>query len=147
MLQVDNLKLIIVAGEAKTGPPLGPVLAPYYINLVQFCKEFNLISQIYENGIDVCVKVQVDKNKVYKMLLGYPQVSLLLNSFLEEDLYLNYVSVFFFKLFLRRKMVYNQSSVSFIRMLFGFFSTFNCLWRFTYKKSFFQYKFVDRKLK
>jgi large subunit ribosomal protein L11 len=36
-----SLTLIIQAGKANPAPPIGPALAQYGINLMQFCKEYN----------------------------------------------------------------------------------------------------------
>jgi len=40
-----KLKVYLSAGEAKATPPLGPLLGQYGINTVQFCKEFNEVTE------------------------------------------------------------------------------------------------------
>src|SRR5512143_117475 len=35
------VRLQIEAGKANTAPPIGPALAGYGINIMQFCKEYN----------------------------------------------------------------------------------------------------------
>lgn len=40
-----KLKIYLPAGEAKATPPLGPLLGQYGVNTVQFCKEFNELTE------------------------------------------------------------------------------------------------------
>jgi len=40
-----KLKVYLMAGEAKATPPLGPLLGQYGVNTVQFCKEFNEVTE------------------------------------------------------------------------------------------------------
>lgn len=36
-----TIKLVIKAGQAKPGPPVGPALGQAGLNLMSFCKDFN----------------------------------------------------------------------------------------------------------
>jgi len=47
-----KLKVYLSAGEAKAAPPLGPLLGQYGINTVQFCKEFNEITEGFFSFFD-----------------------------------------------------------------------------------------------
>jgi ribosomal protein L11 len=55
---MKGIKLRVNAGEAKSGPPLAPILGQHQINLMEFCKTFNLLSQnYYSPGVPVRVRV------------------------------------------------------------------------------------------
>lgn len=43
---IFNIKLFIAAGKASTSPPVGPILGQYRLNLVEFCKDFNIQTAI-----------------------------------------------------------------------------------------------------
>lgn len=55
-----KLKVYLSAGEAKATPPLGPLLGQYGVNTVQFCKEFNEITE----GFIEFFEIEVD-NKMF----------------------------------------------------------------------------------
>lgn len=132
MVGIDNLKMLVVAAEAKTGPPLGPVLAPYYVNLVQFCKEFNAMTQNFETGVEVSVKVIVYQKKAYKIILGMPQLTLLVRSFTKVESQVNDILLTSFWYLLQYTIKYKVNKkytlVGVVRMLFSFFLSFVKAW-------------------
>lgn len=49
-----KVKLFIRSGKAESGPPLAPILGQNQINLVEFCKLFNVKSKaLYSEGTPV----------------------------------------------------------------------------------------------
>ncbi len=42
---VAQVKLVIPAGKANPGTPVGPALGPHGINIMEFCKQFNAQTQ------------------------------------------------------------------------------------------------------
>jgi len=54
----------VPAGEARSGPPVGPVLAQFQINLSQACKTINEKTlSIYEPGVPVRVSTYILRDK------------------------------------------------------------------------------------
>lgn len=52
------IKLKLLSGEAKSGPYLAPILGQHQINLMEFCKIFNLESlKNYQQNVLLSVKV------------------------------------------------------------------------------------------
>ena len=45
------IRLIVPAGEATPVPPLSATLGQAQVNANDFCKQFNLRSSVYENGV------------------------------------------------------------------------------------------------
>lgn len=55
---MKGVKLRLNAAEAKSGPPLAPILGQHQINLMEFCKNFNLLSQnFYSPGVPIRIRV------------------------------------------------------------------------------------------
>ncbi len=61
----SKIKIQIKAGKASPAPPIGPSLAPYGINIPQFCKKFNDETKD-KDGI-VPVEITVFSDKSYKL--------------------------------------------------------------------------------
>lgn len=148
MIRIDCLKLLIIAGGAKSGPPLGPVLAPYYVNLVQFCKEFNAMTQHFYieegNDLELPVRVLVFNKKSYKIELGIPNLSLIFSNiymtnsriFLSQLYYLVRYFMFFFSLdFLRSS-----------KIVLGFLSSFNKRFYLNKEEEYYEFYFSKRLL-
>jgi len=72
-----KIKLIIEGGKATPAPPLGPTLAPYGINIAQFCNEFNQKTKDLE-GIEVPVYLTIYEDKSFEMKIGTPPISTLI---------------------------------------------------------------------
>lgn len=70
-----KLKLIIPAGKATMGPPIGPVLGQAGLNGQQFVKEFNAKTDDFQQGIPLRVKIFVDTSKKYTFEILLPRTS------------------------------------------------------------------------
>jgi ribosomal protein L11 len=71
-----TLRQLIPAGEAKPVPPLSVILGQYYLNLIDFCKDFNLKTEQWENGVILPTIVKKGlRAKEYKLLIATPSVS------------------------------------------------------------------------
>lgn len=88
-LKFTKIRLLIPAGAAAATPPLGPILGQYGLNTVQFCKEFNDLTDnlnlfFYPEVVDdlggfiLIVDVYVYEDRTYKFILNKPPVSYLL---------------------------------------------------------------------
>jgi len=69
-----KLKLVIAAGQASAGPPIGPTLSPYGINVPDFCNQFN--DKTRENqGILTPVVLTIYKDRTFSFELKTPPTS------------------------------------------------------------------------
>jgi ribosomal protein L11 len=74
-----TLRQLIPAGEAKPVPPLSVILGQYYLNLIDFCKEFNLKTNEWENGVILPTIVKKGlRAKEYKLYIASPSISSLI---------------------------------------------------------------------
>lgn len=79
-----QLKSFVDAGEAKTAPPLGPLLAQFQLDMVKVCKELNELTKEYETGVPLPVKI----TKIglgYEIVLGGPTVQFLFDQLKGEE--------------------------------------------------------------
>ena len=65
------VKLQLNAGKATPAPPVGPVLAPTGINIVEFCKNFNA-KTADQIGTIIPVEVTVYDDRSYTYVLKTP---------------------------------------------------------------------------
>ncbi|MEM0199179.1 MAG: 50S ribosomal protein L11, partial [Desulfurococcaceae archaeon] len=54
-----TLKFIVEGGKATPGPPIGPALSPYKVNVMEVVNAINNATKDYE-GLSVPVEVTVD---------------------------------------------------------------------------------------
>lgn len=69
-----NVKLQLQGGAATPAPPVGQVLGPQGINLMEFCKQFNA-QTAGRKGETVPVVVTVYKDNSFKFVLKTPPTS------------------------------------------------------------------------
>lgn len=72
-----NLKLIIEGGKATPAPPLGPSLAPYGINIGEFCNKFNQVTKDLE-GVQIPVEITIYEDRTFEFVLRKPPISYLI---------------------------------------------------------------------
>ena len=72
------IKLQIKAVQATPSPPIGPALGQHGINIMAFCKEFNLATQVLEAGTPIPVIITVYIDKSFTFITKTPPVSFLL---------------------------------------------------------------------
>lgn len=87
MKKLDSIvKLQIKAEEANPSPPIGPALGAKGINIMNFCKEFNIITsniKTLEKGTIVPVVVTIYTDKSFKFIIKSPPVSILIKKILK----------------------------------------------------------------
>jgi len=71
------IKLQIPAAKATPAPPVGPALAPHGLNIAEFCRKFNDLTNGRE-GFTIPVKVTVYEDRTYDFILQQPPASELL---------------------------------------------------------------------
>lgn len=78
---VNSFVVVVPAGRAVNGPPLGPILGQYGIHAVSFCKQFNDLT----SGLDdfdevvvyVSVRVDLYDDRSFGLFFSKPSVSFL----------------------------------------------------------------------
>ncbi|MDI6776468.1 MAG: 50S ribosomal protein L11 [Syntrophales bacterium] len=60
---IANIKLQISAGKATPSPPIGPALGQHGVNIMEFCKAYNAMTQKQEGTvIPVVITVYADRS-------------------------------------------------------------------------------------
>nr|QEH58571.1 ribosomal protein L11 [Piridium sociabile] len=75
LIKIINLNLI--PGKVTPGPPVGPILGSFGLNLSLFCKEYNSLTKDSVYSI-IPVKISVFNDKSYSFILKTPPVSVLI---------------------------------------------------------------------
>ncbi|OQX85372.1 MAG: 50S ribosomal protein L11 [Candidatus Latescibacteria bacterium 4484_7] len=71
------VKLQIPGGQATPGPPVGPALGQLQVSSVDFCKQFNAVTQNM-TGTIIPVEITVYADKTFKFITKSPPASELL---------------------------------------------------------------------
>jgi large subunit ribosomal protein L11 len=74
---MDTIKLQILAGQATATPPVGPLLGQKGVSAIEFCKQFNELTNHLHPTLLLNVKLFV-KNKKFTFRFSFPSVSILL---------------------------------------------------------------------
>ena len=75
------IKLQVKAGEANPAPPIGPALGQRGVNIMEFCKAFNVQTQNLENiekGTPLPVVITVFNDRSFTFIIKTPPASILL---------------------------------------------------------------------
>jgi large subunit ribosomal protein L11 len=72
------IKLQVPAGDAKPAPPVGPALGQHGLNIMDFCKAFNVETQDMEKGMPVPVIITVYSDKSFTYIKKSPPASIML---------------------------------------------------------------------
>ena len=69
---VGYIKLQIPAGKANPSPPVGPALGQRGLNIMQFCKEFNALTQGLEPGTPTPVVITAFGDRSFTFVTKTP---------------------------------------------------------------------------
>ena len=72
------IKLQVPAGKANPSPPVGPALGQHGLNIMDFCKAFNVKTQELEAGMPVPVVITVYSDKSFTFETKSTPASILL---------------------------------------------------------------------
>lgn len=89
----QKVRLVLPAGKATVAPPVGSMLGPFGINMMEFCKEFNAKTKDLEPGIDIPVLVIINKDKSFTFHVKEPHISFLLKKLYQKNKTYNIESV------------------------------------------------------
>lgn len=74
---IASIKLQITAGKATPSPPVGPALGQHGVNIMEFCKAYNAMTQKQE-GMIVPVVITVYADRSFTFVTKKPPASVLL---------------------------------------------------------------------
>ncbi len=78
MSETKKIDTLISGGEATAGPPLGPILGPLGVNVLQIVNKINELTKDYA-GMKVPVKISVNvSSKEFDVKVGTPTVAALI---------------------------------------------------------------------
>ena len=73
-----QVEALLAGGHATAGPPLGPILGPLGVNVLQIVNKINELTKAYA-GMKVPVKIMVDvESKDFEIEVGTPTTSALI---------------------------------------------------------------------
>jgi len=74
------IKLQVKAGQANPSPPVGPALGQHGVNIMEFCKSFNALTQApaFELGMPIPVVITVYSDRSFTFITKTPPASVLL---------------------------------------------------------------------
>ncbi len=73
------IKLQIKAGQANPSPPIGPALGQHGVNIMEFCKQFNALTQD-RMGLVLPVVITVFSDKSFTFIVKSPPAAVLLKN-------------------------------------------------------------------
>jgi large subunit ribosomal protein L11 len=74
---IANIKLQIKAGKATPSPPIGPALGQHGVNIMEFCKAYNAMTQSQE-GTVIPVVITVYADRSFTFITKTPPASVLI---------------------------------------------------------------------
>ncbi len=74
---IANIKLQLKAGKATPSPPVGPALGQHGVNIMEFCKAYNALTQNQE-GTVIPVVITVYADRSFTFITKTPPTSVLL---------------------------------------------------------------------
>jgi len=72
------IKLQVPAGKANPSPPIGPALGQKGVNIMAFCKEFNVATASMEPGLPIPTEITVYADKSFTFIMKSPPAAFLL---------------------------------------------------------------------
>ncbi|QJC35794.1 50S ribosomal protein L11 [Enterobacteriaceae endosymbiont of Donacia sparganii] len=76
------VKLQVPAGNANPSPPIGPALGQHGVNIMNFCKDFNLKTNSLEKGTPIPVIITIYVDKTFTFITKTPPVSAIIKKIL-----------------------------------------------------------------
>jgi large subunit ribosomal protein L11 len=70
-----RVKLQVPAGQANPSPPIGPALGQAGLNIMEFCKAFNALTQNREPGMPIPVVITAYHDRTFTFITKTPPAS------------------------------------------------------------------------
>ena len=74
---IGFIKLHVPGGQANPAPPVGPALGQHGVNIMEFCKQFNIRTQD-KQGITTPVEITVYADRSFSFITKTPPASVLI---------------------------------------------------------------------
>ena len=74
---IGFIKLHVPGGQANPAPPVGPALGQHGVNIMEFCKQFNIRTQD-KQGITIPVEITVYGDRSFSFITKTPPASVLI---------------------------------------------------------------------
>jgi large subunit ribosomal protein L11 len=74
---MTNVKLQIPAGQATPAPPVGTALGPHGVNIMEFCKQYNAMTQSQAGQI-IPVEVTIYEDRSFSLVTKTPPAAVLI---------------------------------------------------------------------
>jgi large subunit ribosomal protein L11 len=74
---IATVKLQVPAGQANPTPPVGPALGQHGVNIMEFCKSFNVQTQ-EQQGLIIPVIITVYADRTFSFIMKTPPAAVLL---------------------------------------------------------------------
>src|SRR6059036_2680741 len=71
------VKLQIPAGQATPAPPVGTALGPHGVNIMEFCKQYNALTQS-QTGTIIPVEVTIYEDRSFSLVTKTPPAAILI---------------------------------------------------------------------
>lgn len=81
------IKLFIPAGKASSTPPIGPILGQYRLNLMEFCKDFNDQTNLFNDFIVLPVSIIIFQEGEFEYNIKLPTTTFFLKKILEKEIF------------------------------------------------------------
>ncbi|QJC29617.1 50S ribosomal protein L11 [Enterobacteriaceae endosymbiont of Plateumaris pusilla] len=72
------VKLQVSAGIANPSPPIGPALGQHGVNIMDFCKKFNVQTSNLEKGMPIPVIITIYSDRSFSFITKTPPASFLI---------------------------------------------------------------------
>ncbi len=74
---IGFIKLHVPGGQANPAPPVGPALGQHGVNIMEFCKQFNVRTQD-KQGITIPVEITVYGDRSFSFITKTPPAAVLI---------------------------------------------------------------------
>ena len=74
---MTQVKLQIPAGQATPAPPVGTALGPHGVNIMEFCKQYNAMTQS-QTGQIIPVEVTIYEDRSFSLVTKTPPAAVLI---------------------------------------------------------------------
>ncbi|MGX7576971.1 50S ribosomal protein L11 [Candidatus Vidania fulgoroideorum] len=77
-----KIRLLLKAQTASPKPPIGSILGQKGVNVLEFCKNFNILTKNIEIGTVVTTIISIKKDKSFSIFIKKPTLSFLFKKYL-----------------------------------------------------------------